>query len=105
MISKTAEFTVKPEGLKRSLAAIEEFVSAVREKEPGTRLYVSLREAGEGLRFLHVMVFEDEEAERRHRSSGWVRRFTDLLYPETEVPPRFVDFDLVATTERGGADG
>jgi quinol monooxygenase YgiN len=79
MICKAAEFRVRPESLARRLDAVPEFVGAVAENEPGTRLYVSFQQAdGEG-RFFHAMVSADAEAERRHRGSAWVKRFTESL--------------------------
>ena len=52
----TARFSVKPEALDRSRSAIEEFVSYVRAKRPGTKLYLSLQDQVDPTRFLHVMM-------------------------------------------------
>ena len=79
----TARFSVKPESLDRCRAAIEEFVTYVRDNEPGTKLYLSLQDAEEPTRFPHVMIFEDEAAEKIHTNSEAVDRFTGTLYPET----------------------
>lgn len=54
--------------------------------------------ADDGTRFLHVMVFEDGETERRHRGSERVRRPTDRLFPDTVEQPRSTDFSDVAST-------
>lgn len=82
-IHGTARFGVKPEALDRCRSAMEEFVSSVRANEPGTRLYLSLQDREDPTRFLHVMIFEDEAAEDLHANSEAVKRFTDVLYPET----------------------
>jgi quinol monooxygenase YgiN len=79
----TARFGVKPEALDRCRSAIEEFVTYVRANEPGTKLYLSLQDAEEPTRFLHVMIFEDDAAENIHTNSEAVDRFTGVLYPET----------------------
>ena len=52
----TARFSVKPETLDRCRSVIEEFVSYVRAKEPGTKLYLSLQDRADRTRFLHVMM-------------------------------------------------
>lgn len=97
-IVKTAEFTVRPEAVDEGKAAIAAFVAAVAAGEEGTQLYSSFQQADEPTRFLHVMVFDYEEAEARHRGSEWVKRFTDALYPLTEQPPTFTDYVGVAST-------
>jgi quinol monooxygenase YgiN len=79
----TARFSVRPEALDRCRSAIEEFVTYVRENEPGTRLYLSLQDSEEPTRFLHVMIFEDDAAQTIHTNSKAVDRFTRTLYPET----------------------
>jgi quinol monooxygenase YgiN len=98
MVAKTARFTVRPEARARCEAAIRDFVSAL-EDEPGTRVYVALREAGDPTRFLHVMVFDDEEADERHRHAEHTRRFVEELYPHTLEGVAFNDFTLVNATK------
>ena len=63
----TARFSVKPEALDPCRSVIEEFVAYVRANEPGTKLYLSLEDAEEPTRFLHVMIFEDEGGFRVQR--------------------------------------
>lgn len=91
----TARFGVKPEALDRCRSTIEEFVTYVRANEPGTKLYLSLQDAEEPTRFLHVMIFEDEAAENIHTNSAAVDRFTGVLYPETVDGVTFERFSPV----------
>jgi quinol monooxygenase YgiN len=54
---------------------VEEFVEHVNRAEAGTRF----QDAEDPSHFLLVMVFDDERAERTHRSSRAFRRFaTDM---------------------------
>ena len=94
----TARFSVKPEALDRCRSVIEEFVAYVRDNEPGTKLYLSLQDAEEPTRFLHVMIFEDEAAENIHTNSEAVDRFTGTLYPETVEGVTFERFMAVGPT-------
>jgi quinol monooxygenase YgiN len=98
MVAKTARFSVRPEARERCEAAIREFVS-VLDDEPGTRVYVALRESGDPTRFLHVMVFDDEDADLRHRHSEHTKRFVEELYPHTLEGVAFNDFKLVNSTK------
>ena len=98
MVAKTARFAVHPDARERCEAAIREFVSAV-EDEPGTTMYVALRERGDPTRFLHVMVFDDEAADERHRHAEHTRRFVEALYPHTLEGVAFNDFTMVDKTK------
>ncbi|MGH2660023.1 MAG: putative quinol monooxygenase [Actinomycetota bacterium] len=91
----TARFSVKPEALDRCRSAIEEFVSYVRVNEPATQLYLSLQDRADPTRFLHVMIFDDEAAEDLHANSDAVKRFTEVLYPETEDGVAFDKYTAV----------
>ena len=98
MIDGTATFRVRPEAVERCLGAIREFVDHVEKNEPRTKLYALWRDRDDPTRFIHLMVFEDQAAEQTHSSSGAVKRFTDVLYPETVDGVTFRGFDLVAGT-------
>src|SRR5438034_1454600 len=95
-IAKTAAFAVRPESLVQCEQVICDFVEGVAREEAGTRLYVSLREARDPTRFVHVMVFDDEAAETAHREADRTRRFTQALYPHTLEGVAFTDCSLVA---------
>lgn len=98
-IYMTARFQVKPDSLATCLAAIDEFVKYVDVNEPGTQLYTSLQDVDDQTSFLHYFVFDDEEAEQRHRTSAGVVRFTSILYPElVSDGVEFSRYVLAATT-------
>jgi quinol monooxygenase YgiN len=99
-IAKTAAFAVRPESLARCEEVIREFVDGVTREEPGTRVYVSMREQRDPTQFVHVMVFEDEVAEAAHREADRTRRFTADLYPHTLEGVAFTDCSLVAPERR-----
>ena len=98
MVAKTARFAVHPDARERCEAAIREFVSAL-DDEPGTRVYMALCERGDPTRFLHVMVFDDEAADERHRHAEHTRRFVETLYPHTLEGVAFNDFTMVNKTK------
>jgi quinol monooxygenase YgiN len=75
-------------------------VDVVTSEEPGTRMYVSLREQRDPTHFVHVMVFDDEVAEAAHREAERTRRFTADLYPHTLEGVAFTDCSLVAPERR-----
>ena len=98
MVAKTARFAVHPDSRARCEAAIRELVSAL-DDEPGTRVYMALSERGDPTRFLHVMVFDDEAADERHRHAEHTKRFVETLYPHTLEGVAFNDFTLVNATK------
>ncbi len=99
-IYQTARFQVRPEALARCEAAIRDFVDHVRNREPGTLLYISLQDAGNPTNFLHYFIFQDEEAREEHAHSEEVKRFTEALYPQTLAPVEFTEYVVFASTRR-----
>ncbi len=97
-ICKMARFRVKPEAVKQCTVAIREFIAHIKKNERGTRLYTSLQDMRDKTRFLHVMVFKDKAAEKRHRTSAAVKKFTGVIYPEAIDLPEFVDLRLISST-------
>jgi quinol monooxygenase YgiN len=95
-----AEYRVKPSGVEKVKAAIEEFVRYVKANEPGTRKYAAWQEKDDPSRFVHFFIFEDEVAHDVHSKSAAVKRFESAYRPELmggDVV--FTDYDLVATNE------
>src|SRR6185436_20497 len=101
---RTASFEVRPEALIAAKRAISDFVMAVNAKEPATRLYLSLQNKEIPNRFVHVMAFDDEAAEARHRGTPWVKTFTDVLYPLTTEGVQFTSCGSIGAEAqpRGG---
>jgi quinol monooxygenase YgiN len=95
----TAQFKVRLEGLARCQEAIREFVAYVKNNERETRLYVSMHEVEDEASFQHFFIFENQAAQERHANSEAVKRFTNVLYPETLVPVEFASYTVLATTE------
>ncbi len=98
-IYMTARFRVKPDSIERCEEAIAEFIIYLQGHEPGTKLYTSLRSTEDETQYLHYFIFEDEEAEEKHRTSEGVKRFTSILYPElASEGVEFKRYTLVETT-------
>ena len=96
-IYMTARFKVRPESLEKCKKAISDFIDYVKQNEPRTRLYAAWQESKDLTSFLHFFIFEDETAREVHQNSDAVKRFTDILYPETLASVEFTEYTLVAT--------
>ena len=44
-------------------------------------------------------IFENEAAQVAHRSTDWVKRFTEVIYPENVEPVVFTQYRLIASTD------
>lgn len=98
-IYMTARWQCQPGAEPIVEEALRRFVTAVEENEPGTRVYTALQETDDASRFMTYFIFEDEAAEARHRSTEWVRAFTDAIYPHNMEPVVFTEYRLVASTD------
>jgi len=97
-IYMTARFKMQPEARLRCEQAIREFVEYVKVNEPHTRLYTSVQETADAASFLHFFVFDDVAARDAQANSAALKRFTEVLYPQTLAPVEFSDYSLVAST-------
>jgi quinol monooxygenase YgiN len=98
-IARVANFQINLESLDLAKAAIEEFVSAVRDNEPGTLIYLSIQSKDDPAEFLHYMEFADNAAEEIHRQSKAVNKFVEILYPLTVSGVEFHDYSLISSTQ------
>jgi quinol monooxygenase YgiN len=92
----TASYLVRPGSTDRVMAAIREYADEMRRSEPGTTTYLSLQDAVNPHRFMHVMVFANESASDAHREAAITKRFTEKLAPELLSDVKFGDYDVVA---------
>ena len=96
-IYQTAHYQVRPDAVDAVKLAIAEFVEYVTEHEAGTRMYAAWQQQDDPTRFVHLFIFEDEQAQAAHGASAAVRRFESVYSPElVDGPVVFTDFDLVA---------
>lgn len=73
-------FQVKEDRLDEAKKAINDLISHVREKEPGTLLYNSLQLKNDPTSFIHFIIFADNAAHLKHRSAAYVTDFVKKLY-------------------------
>jgi quinol monooxygenase YgiN len=99
-IRQLARYQVRPDTLPRCLAAIGEFVAYVRAQEPGTLRYEVWQEHDDPTRFVHLFIFRDADAQRRHSGSAEVRQFASVLYPACLAPVEFVDYRAIASNRQ-----
>ena len=79
MIAKTVEYEINPKKKQKVIEAIENFTRAVHVSEPGSRLYVSLQDKKNQNKFIHIMLFDNEGAEIKHKAAGYTQEFEELI--------------------------
>lgn len=72
---RTASFVARPDAVQDCRRIIADYVAYVNDQEEQTRFMGSFQDQVDPSRFLLVMVFDDERAERAHRNSLAYRRF------------------------------
>src|SRR5438067_2444808 len=80
-IFKTGGYQVKAPAIEKVKAAIQEFVTYVEANEPGTQMYLAWQKQDDPTHFLHLVIFEDEEAQKRHGESEAVRKLESVYSP------------------------
>lgn len=94
---QTGGYQVKPSAVNKVKQAVKEFVAYVQANEPGTQMYLAWQQKDDPTHFLHLFIFEDAAAQRRHGQSEAVKRFEAIYSPELvggEVV--FTDYDIIA---------
>jgi quinol monooxygenase YgiN len=97
-IYMTAQWHCRKGAEETVATALKEFVAAVGQNEPGTRVYTALQAAEAPNRFMTSFIFEDEAARQFHQATEWVERFTGVIYPLNDGEVLFTEYILVAST-------
>jgi quinol monooxygenase YgiN len=79
--------------------ALHQFVAAVRQNEPHTRVYTALQQLENHSAFMTYFIFDDVAARDFHSATEWVKRFTEVIYPLNLSPVVFTEYKLLATTQ------
>ena len=96
-IYETGAYRVKPPAIEKVKKAIQEFVSYVQANEPGTQMYLSWQQRDDPTQFVHLFIFADEAAQKRHSESEAVKRFEAVYSPELAGGDVvFTDYDMIA---------
>ncbi|MCA9483713.1 MAG: antibiotic biosynthesis monooxygenase [Nitrospina sp.] len=94
-ICMSARYQVRKDRLDLCKKTVEEFVKYIRANEPATLFYMAMQEPVDETRFLHVMVFENEQAITAHQASPATRRFVETIYPSTLEPLDFREYNVL----------
>lgn len=93
---QTSDYRVKPSAVNKVKQAIKEFVAYVEANEPGTHMYLAWQQKDDPTHFLHLFIFEDAAAQKRHSQSEAVRRFEAVYSPElVGGDVVFTDYEMV----------
>jgi len=95
MIAKIVEFEIKPSKKEEVINAIENLTRVVHVSEPGSRLYVSFQDKKNQNKFVHIMCFENEGAEMKHRSAGYTQEFVEIINRTCKKEPVFKEYTCV----------
>lgn len=93
VISRLAVYTVKKNKVKSVARAVKEFVNDVNRKERGTLMYVAFQKKNSPSEFIHFMVFKNKKAEKMHTKTKHVKKFVDIIYPNSSKEPVFIDLN------------
>lgn len=93
MIHVFIHFQVKEESLDDAEVVIEQFIESIRENEPGTIMYRSFQQSDLPEKFVHIMTFENAEAQKFHRNSTYCKAFVKALYPLCLEAPKAIGHD------------
>lgn len=96
-IYQTGGYQVKSSAVNKVKQAIKEFVAYVQANEPGTHMYLAWQQKDDPTKFLHLFIFADESAQKRHGESEAVKRFESIYSPELvgeEVV--FTNYEMIA---------
>ena len=96
-IYQSGAYRVKPSAVEKVKQAIQEFVRCVQANEPGTQMYLAWQERDDPTQFVHLFIFADAEAQKRHGESDAVKRFEAVYSPELAGGDVvFTDYDMIA---------
>lgn len=96
-IFETGAYRVKPQAVEKVKKAIREFVDYVQANEKGSEMYLAWQHKDDPTKFVHLFIFADEEARKRHGQSDAVRKFEAVYSPElVGGDVEFTQYEMIA---------
>jgi quinol monooxygenase YgiN len=96
-VFQSGAYRVKASAVDKVKKAIAEFVQYVQTSEPGTQMYLAWQHKDDPTQFIHLFIFADEAAQKRHGQSDAVRRFEAVYSPElVGGDVVFTNYDMIA---------
>ncbi len=96
-IFQSGAYRVKPAAVGKVKEAIRDFVQYVQTSEPGTQMYLAWQLKDDPTQFIHLFIFADEAAHKRHGQSEAVERFQSVYSPElVGGGVVFTDYEMIA---------
>lgn len=98
MICQTAYYQVKEDAVEKVKQAIVDFTLYVKDNERGTKLYLAWQKEDDPTCFVHLFIFENEEARETHSKSDAVKKF-ESIYSQVLLSQGvdFTDYGPVAS--------
>jgi quinol monooxygenase YgiN len=94
---QTGAYQVKASGVNKVKKAIVEFVKYVQQHEAGSEMYLAWQQKDDPTKFIHLFIFKDEAAQKRHGESEAVRKFEAAYTPElVSDGVTFTDYEMIA---------
>jgi len=91
MINKQVTYRIQATQIENAMQLIHYFIEQVNVNDPGTRYYYAFQSHSDPQKFIHIMEFEDGDAEYAHRNASYTKYFAEKLYPLCEQLPEFTD--------------
>ena len=98
-IYMTAQWKCRPGAESKVEASLRQFVAAIKENEPDTRVYTALQQTEDPTSFMTYFIFDNQAAQEFHRTTDWMKEFTSVIYPENIGAVIFTEHKLIASTE------
>ena len=94
---QTGGYRVKASAVDNVKKAIKDFVAYLRHNEPGAEMYLAWQQKDDPTHFLHLFIFEDAAAQKRHGQSEAVKQFEAVYSPELAGGNVvFTDYEMIA---------
>ncbi|HEV2546675.1 MAG TPA: nuclear transport factor 2 family protein [Stellaceae bacterium] len=96
-IYQTGGYRVNASAVDKVKKAIKDFVPHIAEHEPGTEMYLAWQQKDDPTRFLHLFIFADAAAQKRHGQSDAVHSFEAAYGSElVDGDVLFTNYEMVA---------
>ena len=99
MLHELVKYKVKRENIEEVIRLVENFLDKILENEPDTLYYESIQEEDQ-ISFIHIITFRNEEAQKFHKSTVYLKEFVEHLYPLLEAEPIFSDYIVIRSIKR-----